>query len=158
MVIILITPGIALASDIVPTSATRVKHVACLLVYHANNNINCNTGYCGYRGNYTCNPSHCFSLWHGFDFGNQSAAPHLPTTVQFVTVFTPVTMAYFQLLLTFRNGSDFGPSVDPTPQISPFTILLLPTLWYSTVRFRAIPSWLNIHIKCHFYPSSSRRV
>jgi hypothetical protein len=36
VVIIHITPAMALASDTVPTLATRFQHLTCLLVYHAN--------------------------------------------------------------------------------------------------------------------------
>jgi hypothetical protein len=35
---------------------------------------NCTIAYRGYHGNYTYNPSNCFSLGHGSDFGRWSAS------------------------------------------------------------------------------------
>lgn len=65
---VFITAGIALFSDAVPTSATRVKDVTHLLEHNANSIPNCYTVCHSYRGNYTYNTGHCLSLKHGFDF------------------------------------------------------------------------------------------
>lgn len=61
MVITCVTSGNTSACDMVPTLATRVQHITCLQVYHANNNENC---YCSHslpwQPLYTS--SHCIHL------------------------------------------------------------------------------------------------
>jgi hypothetical protein len=72
-----INQATALASNAVPTPATRVQHVTYLLNYYANHSTNCNAIY---PGNHTYISSHCSSLGHGSDFGHQSEPPVDPTS------------------------------------------------------------------------------
>jgi hypothetical protein len=95
MVTIRITPATALAWNIVPNSATKLRHLTCLLAYHANRNTKCDTVYTGYHGNNGSLPPlffFFFGLWHGSDFGHQSAPPVNPTSPvnSSATLFLPI--------------------------------------------------------------------